>query len=145
MEKSCCVCVHSPLTLSQLSALCVVESDAEWRDKNIDSLSAEILKTTEQEMGQKLYNQLCRGKKDDYLVVFATLVKFLLVIYSEDMEKDRTTEAATNFLCGIPTVDIVKKMSRETKDGIFELVLFWWIIPIEELPESLFDALCIDG
>lgn len=144
MEKSCCICVYSPLALSQLSALCVVESGVDWKDKNVDALSAEMLKITEQELGRKLYDQLCHGRKDNYLAAFATLVRFLLVIYPDYMEKENVIETATNFLYGIPTTDIVRKMSKETKDGILELVLFWWVIPIEELPESLFDALCID-
>ncbi|ADB04139.1 hypothetical protein C8_394 [Cannes 8 virus] len=133
-------CTHSPLPLSQLSAFVVVENDAEWKSKNIDCLSLEALESAER--GGQLFSHFLRGRTEEYLLGFGRFIDALLVMYPEDFKKEDTETALVNLLGGMPTVDLVSKYSRKTKDAIFELVLFWEKLPIEYFPESLFVALC---
>lgn len=134
------LCAHSPLSLAHLSAFVVVENDAEWRNREVDALSKEILESAERE-GQ-LFSHFLRGRTEEYLLGFGRFIDALLVMYPEDFKKEDTETALVNLLRGMPTVDLVSKYSRKTKDAIFELVLFWEKLPIEYFPESLFVALC---
>nr|WQM86813.1 hypothetical protein [Marseillevirus cajuinensis] len=135
-------CVSQPLELSQLAALCVVQHGVVPAFP-LDELSKEKIEEASKFASSPCILYRSVGKnREHYVREFQDIILSLGRVYTGIKKEEHRAYVSKALLLGLPAVDRVEKFSRETKDTLFELFLFWDKLPIESVPESLFDAIC---
>nr|WRK65291.1 hypothetical protein MarFTME_246 [Marseillevirus futianmevirus] len=136
------VCISQPLELSQLAALVVVQS-GKIPSFPLDELSRDRIEEALKFSSSPFVLYRGAGKnREFYLREFQGIIFSLGRIYTKIKKEAHKTHISESLLLGLPTIDRVKEFPRETKDTLFELFLFWDMLPIESVPESFFDAIC---
>nr|WQM86812.1 hypothetical protein [Marseillevirus cajuinensis] len=139
------MCRTSPPSLSQLSACVVVENKISWEQGTIDSLSEEAISMAKANLVVPVFC-LVRGRPDLYIKEFEKTVDGLFLMYElwNLFSNGKYVSLAESFKDMFPFPETVARFSRETREKMFEMLLFWKQLSLREwdIDERVLSALC---
>lgn len=137
------MCEASPLSLSLLCAFVVAEEKICWNDGEIDGLSEERISFAEENLQNAVLN-IKRGRPELYIKKYEETVETLHERYEVfNLINARKSETlAESFENSFPFPETVGRFSKETREKIFELLLFWGQLDFECTTDQFLTALC---
>ncbi|AGV01742.1 hypothetical protein C8_393 [Cannes 8 virus] len=137
------MCEASPLSLSLLCAFVVAEEKICWNDGEIDGLSEERISFAEENLQNAVLN-IKRGRPELYIKKYEETVETLHERYEVfNLINARKSETlAESFENSFPFPETVGRFSKEIREKIFEILLFWKQLGLDRVTDQFLVALC---